>query len=289
MSRTMSALANSPWLAVATILGAFLLLFSLLLVWSRTSSARPETTRKLLHAGSGLLTLTFPFLFREMWPVLLLTGTSALLIGAARFVPSLRDRFGCVTSGVNRPTFGELYFPLSVALLFFLTRGEEPLLFVIPVLVLTLADATCALVGGRYGLTPYASASKSLEGSVTFVVVAFFCVHVPLLLWGGVGRVESLLLAATLSLLMMLLEGSAWRGLDNVSIPIGGYVLLRVHIGLDAATLFAHLVITLGLVLLILLYLLRRRADGCSAKDGRANRRVARLGYWGTVHRVDAR
>jgi len=250
-------LVDHTWGAVAAALAAFLLLYAVLQAIARTGHVRPETTRKLLHTGSGLLTLAFPFLFRDIGPVLLLTGASALVIAIVKFVPAARARFGGVAHRVDRRTLGELYFPISVALLFWLTRDEHPLLFVVPVLVLTLADATCALVGGRYGLTPYSGANKSLEGSIAFVVVAFFCVHVPLLLWSTVGRTESLLIAATLALLVMLLEGSAWRGLDNLFIPIGGYFLLRAYLPMDAAALLARFVVTSGLVLMIVLW--RRR------------------------------
>jgi phytol kinase len=106
-------------------------------------------------------------------------------------------------------------------------------------------------------MTRYLGASKSLEGSVAFVVVAFFCVHVPLLVWSDVGRSESLLIAATLALLVMLLEGSAWRGLDNLFIPIGGYFLLRAYMPLEAAALAPRLVVTLALVVLVVFF--RRR------------------------------
>jgi phytol kinase len=251
-------LSGHPWIAIAASLASFLLLFAALQVYARLGAPRPETTRKLLHTGSGALTLAFPFLFRELWPVLLLTGASALLIGSVKFVRPLRALLGRVTNRVDRTTMGELYFPASVALLFWLTLGEHPLLFVIPVLMLTLADATGALVGERYGFTPYTGTSKSVEGSIAFVVVAFFCVHVPLLLWSEVGRTETLLIASTLALLVMLLEGSAWRGLDNLFIPIGGYFLLRVYVTLDAGALLARLVVTLVLVALIMI--MRRRS-----------------------------
>ena len=253
MSTWVAALAGRPWLAVAAALGAFLLLFGGLLVYARTGTARPETTRKLFHTGSGLLTLAFPFLFQENWPVFLLTGASALVVATVKFLPAARMRYGGVVNRVDRPTLGELYFPLSVALLFWLTRADHPLLFVVPVLMLTLADATGALVGERYGRTQYSGASKSLEGSVAFAGVGFFCVHVPLLLWSGVGRAESLLIAAMLALLVMLLEGSAWRGLDNLFIPIGGYFLLRSYLPLDAGALLTPLVVTSILVLVIVL------------------------------------
>lgn len=240
----------NPWPAMAAALGAFLLLFLILQIYARFGAA-PETTRKLLHTGSGLLTLSFPFLFKDVWPVLLLTGATALLIGAVKFVPALRRLLGKAVSGVDRTTLGEIYFPVSVAALFWLTHGADPLLFVVPVLVLTLADATCAIIGLRYGLTRYSGASKSFEGSAAFTVVAFMCVHVPLLLWSDVGREESLLIAATLALLVMMLEGSAWRGLDNLFIPIGGYFLLRAYLPMGTADLAARLAVTVALVLLI--------------------------------------
>jgi len=253
---TIASAAIHPWIGVAVILGAFVLLFAGVAVYARAGGP-PEITRKLVHAGSGILTLAFPFLFRDAWPVLLLTGASAALIAAIKFMPALRHRFGGAVSGVDRSTLGELYFPVSVALVFWLTRGAHPLLFVIPILVLTLADATCALVGGRYGTIRYEGASKSLEGSIAFVVVAFFCIHVPLLLWTDLGRAETLLISSTLALLVMLLEGSAWRGLDNLFIPIGGYFLLRAYVTFDAPQLAARLAVTLTLVASIVV--MRRR------------------------------
>ena len=241
------------WAAIGVALAGFVALFGALQIYARASETPPETTRKMFHAGSGVLTLAFPFLFHDAWPVFLLTGLSALLIAGVKFLPSLRARYGTVTNRVERTTFGELYFPISVALVFWLARGSTPLLFVIPILMLTFADATSALVGSRYGMTPYYGASKSLEGSVAFAVVAFLCVLVPLLLWSSVGRTELLLIATTLALLVMLLEGSAWRGLDNLFIPVGGYFLLRAYLPLDAAALGPRLLITVTLVVLVVL------------------------------------
>ena len=241
----------NPWAGIALAMGAFLLLLSLLKVYSIVASPPAEVLRKLLHTGSGLLTLSFPFLFRDVWPVLLLTGATLVLIATVKFLPWWRRRLGDVVDGVERTTLGELYFPISVAVVFWLAHDESPLLFAIPILVLTFADATSALVGMRYGMSRYVGASKSLEGSVAFVVVAFFCVHVPLLLWTSVGRLESLLIAATLSLIVMLLEGSAWRGLDNLFVPIGGYFLLRTFVTLDAPALLLRFLVTTALVLFV--------------------------------------
>lgn len=218
---------NHQWLAIVFELTAFLLLFAALEVWSRKTSVRPETTRKLLHVGSGILTLAFPFVFVELWPVALLSGGAGLVLAAARFVPVLRARCGGVVGRVERASWGEFYFPLSVVILFWLSLGEHELLFVIPVLVLTLADTAGAVVGTRFGMTRYCDAGKSVEGSLAFAVVAFVSVCAPLMAWSRVGAPEALMTAATLALLLALLEGAAQRGLDNLLIPIAGYGLLR--------------------------------------------------------------
>lgn len=241
-----------PAAAVAAFLIAFLLLLAAVVVHRRIWPPHPEVTRKIVHAGSGLLTLSFPFLFHELWPVLLLTTGSALVIAALKFAPAVRRRLGRVVDDVDRSTLGELYFPAAVAIVFWLARGQSPLLYCIPMLVLTLADATGALIGVRYGLNRFTGGHKTLEGSLAFAVVAFFCVHVPLLLWSDTGRVETLLIAATLALLVMLLEGSAWRGLDNLFLPIGGYFLLRAYLPLPAAELLPRFLVTIGLVLAVL-------------------------------------
>jgi phytol kinase len=105
------------WMGIGAALGAFVILFLAIALYARMGGS-PELTRKLLHAGSGLLTLTFPFVFRSAWPVFLLAGASATLIAAAKFLPALRPRLGRVASGVARTTLGEIYFPAAVAWLF---------------------------------------------------------------------------------------------------------------------------------------------------------------------------
>ena len=242
-----------PWTAVAGFMTAFVVLLGALWWFQRQFSPHPELPRKMLHAGSGLLTLSFPFLFDRLWPVLLLTGGSAALIAAVKFLKPLRKPLGGVVDGVERTTLGEIYFPVSVALVFWLSLGQSPLLFCVPILVLTLADATGALVGIRYGQTRFEGASKSVEGSIAFLIVAFLCIHVPLLLWSTTGRAETLLIALTMALLVMLLEGSAWRGLDNLFIPIGGFFLLQSYMPLELNELLRRFVVTTILVLVVLI------------------------------------
>ena len=53
----------------------------------------------------------------------------------------------------------------------------------------------------------------------------------------GLGRAETLLIAASLAILVTLLEAVAWAGLDNLFIPLGGYLLLTRLVGESVAVL----------------------------------------------------
>jgi phytol kinase len=175
-----------------------------------------------------------------------------------RILPLLRSGIGSVLGGVERQSLGEFYFPVAVATVFYLS-GSDPLLYVIPVLTLTLADSVGALIGVRYGLSPYRTdeGSKSAEGSIAFFTAAFLSCHVPLLLFGDTGRAETLLIGLTAGFIVMLLEAIAWRGQDNFIIPLGMFFLLRFFLPLDAQALLVRFVVIVLLVAFVLFY--RRR------------------------------
>lgn len=241
------------WLGMGLVLAILGGLMASLRLYQRWYSPHPELVRKLLHVGMGLVTLSFPWVFSSPWPVVLLAGMSiALLLGVKLYKP-LKQELGSVTDGVGRDSFGEIYFPLSVALLFILSAGDA-ILFGIPMLVLTLADAVAALIGVRYGLLRYTTSEgqKSAEGSIAFFTVAFLSTHIPLLLLTDTGRAHTLMISLTLGLLVMLLEAIAWQGLDNLFIPLGGFIMLTLYLDMDVNALFARVCVTLILVIFTL-------------------------------------
>ena len=207
-------------LIVALALGALL---GGLRLWQVRRKPHPELARKLLHVGMGVVTLSFPWLFEQVWPVATL---AVLAVGALLVVR--HTSLGGVMHEVKRESAGEMYFPIAVAAVFYLSKGVA-VLYVIPVMLLTLADAVAALIGVRYGLVKFDTfdgGRKSLEGAVAFFMVAFLCTHVTLLLTAYVERVETLLIGLEIGFLVMLVELVAWRGLDNLFIPLFSFALL---------------------------------------------------------------
>ena len=252
-----------PWLGMAIVVSSLGLLMGSLRLWQHLGNPHPELTRKGLHVGMGLLTLSFPMLFDVAWPIVVLAVLSAGAMLAMRLVRGLRSGVGCVVAGVSRSTFGEVYFPIAVAILFLLyLHGTEKdadlrlMLYVIPILLLTLADAMAALIGVRYGHWHYATSDghKSMEGSLAFFLVGFFCAHVPLLLGTEIGRTETLLIGLLLAWLSMMFEAISWGGLDNLALPLVSYVLLKAYLVLPVELLLLRIAVTAGLTLFVLLY-----------------------------------
>lgn len=247
-----------PALGISLVLGGLVTVLSGLRWYRHAYGLPPELTRKLVHITMGLATFSFPWLFAETWPVILLGALTIPGLIALRLSRRLHSRLGGVIDAVERTSWGELCFPISVVLLFVLS-GRDPILYGIPILVLTLADAAAALIGVQYGLRKYRTLDgdhKSLEGSVAFFGVAFLSVHIPLLLFTSVGRTETLLVAVVLALLVTFSEAVAWRGLDNLFIPLGTFMLLKELLVMGRGDLVERLAV---LVALGIAALFRRR------------------------------
>jgi len=219
----------NPFAAMLLVLSTFAGLMLGVRCARRRSWLSAEGARKSVHMLMGLGTAAFPWVFCDTWAVLVLTGAFLALLLALRFIVRLREKFGDVLGGVGRASAGELYFPVAIGGLFALTNGA-PLDFVIPVLVLTLADAVAALVGTRWGRHRYVAdeGEKSWEGSLAFFGTAFVCVFVPLVATGH-APLHSALAALCIATVTMLAEATAWRGLDNLFVPFATLAMLRIY------------------------------------------------------------
>lgn len=234
------------------------LLLGLVSWWKRVGRPAPELTRKAVHVGMGLIALSLPWVFAERWPVpVLCAGMGGAFVALKRYARA--SDLHAAMHDVNRASLGDLYFAVSIGILWVLA-GSDRLLFVIPVLVLTLGDAVAALVGVRYGQLRFDgdAAGKSVEGSAALFIVTLLSVHLPLTLSGRVGAAESVLIAGTMGVLVMVLEAVAWRGLDNVFVPIGAFIALTTWLPLGRPALAWRMLLAVGL--LVVVALARQRA-----------------------------
>ena len=180
-----------------------------------------ESTRKTAHIGAGLLALPFPWLFKSIWPILLLCGSFLLIMVVSKALKMFDG-----VHGVERKSLGAFVFPAMIVLIFALAK--EPLHYTIPIAVLSLSDALAALIGKKYGRHQFHTLgeTRSMEGSTAFFIPTFLLVHLPLLLLSDTGKLACVLMALGCAILVTAFEMISVKGLDNVFIPFGTWYVL---------------------------------------------------------------
>lgn len=226
---------------LAMVAGSIALILALMLL-VRLVAARldisPELQRKIIHVVTGLYALTIPLMFQKTWPVFLLVALSIATMMILRLPRFSGDGMSSVLHAVKRRSHGEIYLSLAIGFLFFRAQGQ-PVLYVLPILVLTLSDAAAALVGSAYGrrLFLIADGVKSLEGSIACFVVTWLVAMIALLLLADIPKINVVMLSFLVAAFGTLIEADSWRGLDNLFVPIGVHLLLATHLTSDPATL----------------------------------------------------
>lgn len=244
----MSDAPVSPWIGIVLALAGTGAVLALARFLQQRRGISPELSRKIVHIGGGLVASTFPWLFTDTWPVLVITLLSITSLQLLR-----ATEMGSVLHGVRRASWGDLYFPITVGLLFVLARGDR-LLYLVPLLVLTFADSVAALIGTRYGTIRFRSPGgpKSLQGSVAFFVVAFLCVAATIQLLRPMPVTHTILIAIQLGLLLMMVESAGWRGSDNLLVPLAGFFVFQGALETSTPELAVQCTVTLGLLVFLL-------------------------------------
>jgi phytol kinase len=215
---------------------SFLVLFALAELLYYKLSVRAEFTRKLVHFGTGLLTLLFPLRLNDQWLVLLLCATFSVII-----IASLKFNFLRSINGIDRKSHGSISYPFSVygcylVYNYYLHRngtGINPYMyFYLPILTLAVCDPVAALVGKRFPLGKYRVGKdfKSLAGSFSFFASSLL-LTLAVYTWLSPGLISLpaiLPLAVLIAGLAALSEALSGRGIDNITIPATVVVLLIV-------------------------------------------------------------
>ena len=217
---------------MAIAFGSVAVLLGLMAVVRRLAQAvglNAEVQRKLVHVGTGLYALCLPWLFPDRWPVYMLIAVTLVVMALLR-IPAVSRGLGATLHGIERRSYGDFLLAVGVGLCFFLAEGDA-LLYVLPIAVLTLADAAAALAGTTYGtkLFKVEDSHKSVEGTVVFFVITLLIAIVCLLLLSDLPAPNILALAVMVAAFGTLVEAQSWRGFDNLFLPLGLLVFLAVH------------------------------------------------------------
>ncbi len=194
--------------------------------WHRRRRPPPEWSRKLVHAGAGLVSLSLPWLVSSSGTVACLAvGFVGLLVAGRRAA-----WLGCI-HGVERRTSGAYLYPVAVWGLFALSGGDA-LRFGIPLAVLAFADSAAALAGSVPRQPHYwgVKSGRSLEGSFAFFVVAYMATLTGLVLAGAPGG-STVVVALAVAALTTGAEGVSAGGTDNLFVPAVAWLVLEGTLG----------------------------------------------------------
>lgn len=180
-------------------------------IW-RQRLLQEEHARKFVHIAIGLFAASWPF-YLEWNDIRLIS----ILLAVGYVVIRRLNLFKSV-SRVTRKTYGEVFFALSFGFITLLT--DSIAVYMLAVLVMTLADGLAAIVGTTFGKNnsyQLFGGTKSIAGSATFFVVtltliAMFGLYTPIIVPIGI--------SLSVAIIATVMENAGVLGLDNLFIPL---------------------------------------------------------------------
>lgn len=211
--------ASLQWLMCAAVVATFTVIVIGLKCASRLWSISAEMERKLMHIGNGLCCLSLPWLFTRWLPVVCLLSIVIFSPWILRTVPWAARVFGRAMH-VSRRSIGAPLFGISFLLLFLLAHTHR-MLYLAAALVLVIPDALAAMVGQTYPYYPFRilGGQKTLSGSLTFFITAWFCLLCVIMLMSDRWDL-TLWLSGLVAAMVTVIEAISGFGMDNLLIPL---------------------------------------------------------------------
>lgn len=198
---------------------AFLILFALAEFLFRVVKIQGEVTRKIVHIGTGILTMLFPILVDNHWLVLFLCASFAVILTL-----SLRFHFLKGINTIDRKSHGSISYPVAVYLsyLFYEFHSNHNLLFFyLPVLTMAIADPMAAFIGKKTRFIPVRifGENKTIGGFLGFFFTSIG-ITITLTYFFPDSGFNQIVLIIICALSSALTELYTPRGLDNITIPL---------------------------------------------------------------------
>lgn len=170
-------------------------------------------TRRIIHISSALIALSLPK-YLTLGQILFICIFFLVFLIISKRMALLES-----IHKVDRKTWGEIYFPLGIAIMALSFLPAHVKSYEIAVIIYGASDVLANLIGTLYGTHAFSifKCKKTIEGSI-----AFFISTLAILVIFNV----SLPMAAFISLVTTLVEGISPYGSDNLTIPIVVSILL---------------------------------------------------------------
>ena len=205
----------------------FLLLFAVAQLLYYKLKVNVNITRKIVHIGTGMLTLLFPLLLNNHWQVLILCATFAIILTVSKKFHLLKS-----IHLIERFSYGSILYPVAVycCYLVYYYFNKELIFFYLPVLILAICDPVAAIIGSRfpYGIFNIGKGKKSLSGSVSFFISSIIVSLVLFNFLSSRSVITILPLVFLIALISSVVEALSTKGTDNITIPASVILVLTL-------------------------------------------------------------
>lgn len=197
--------------------GLFLILFGVAEMLYHFAKVYVEITRKVVHIGTGLITLSFPLFLETHWSVLILTVSFVAIL-------ALSSKFNLLKSinAISRKSRGSVLYPIIIYVTYWIyTIFDDVLFFYLPILILAICDPMAALTGKRWPIGKYKifRETKTLMGSGAFFLsCALLTTSFAIPLRNNTLEIICVILFISIS--TTLAEAASQKGWDNLFIPL---------------------------------------------------------------------
>lgn len=184
----------------------YLFVFGAMEIVRRKNILTSENTRRIIHLLSALIAFTFPYLLSRN-EIIILSGIFFVLL----ILSKSKKILGSIHL-VDRKTYGEIFFPIGIAISAFSLLPNNSQVFQMSMLILGIADLSANIIGSNINskrLT-FWNTSKTIAGTLTcfFVALIILCAY-------KFSLPRSILIAGLIAIIELLSP----RGSDNLTIP----------------------------------------------------------------------
>lgn len=195
------------------------------ILW-RKNLIKGEKARKFIHILAGC--------WIAFWP-LYLPFDGIFILGCVALTLLIYSRFTSLFHAiyaVKRKTYGDLLFALAIIVCAYYAQADW--IFILSILLLALADGGAAIVGRFWGSknTYYVFGSKSLKksinGTATFVLLAYVSIAVGLYFGGNEFLADNpIRFLVVVPLVATIAENTMPFGFDNFFTPLSATLILN--------------------------------------------------------------
>lgn len=213
-------------LNTALLAALFLALFGIAEILYHYMKVKAELTRKLVHLGTGALTLLFPLMLGSHWPVLFLCAGFAVIL-----ILSLKYDLLKSINAIDRESVGSIAYPAAVygCYLAYAAFHHTLVFFYLPVLILAVCDPAAALCGKTWPLGKFTvrKSQKTFSGTMAFFACAFIVSMLLLSFSDYEAGYSKITIALTVASFSAGVEALSGRGFDNITIPASVIFVLK--------------------------------------------------------------